>query len=250
MATPTVYLVSGANRGIGLAIVNALATCSGTIVFAGARTPNMAVDLVELVDKYPGKVHILKLTSSNREDNDAAMKEIERVAGRLDVVIANAGISDYYGPALTTPENQMREHFNINVVGTHVLFQATYPLLSASTSSPKFIPISSVGGSITIGSSFPAGIVAYGASKAAENYLARKLHFEHPELICFPIHPGGVSTDMAKFASENDPVMKELLAVTITPEKSAASILKLVQNSTREKDGGKFLKYNGETMEW
>jgi len=250
MATPTVYLVSGANRGIGLAIVKALATQSGTIVFAGARTPNTAADLAELVDQYPGKVHILKLTSCDREDNDAAVKEIERVADRLDVVIANAGISAYYGPALTTPEDQMREHFNINVVGTHVLFQATYPLLSASTSSPKFIPISSGAGSITLGPSFPAGILAYGTSKAAENYLARKLHFEHPELICFPINPAAVLTDMAKSAIEKDPVMKQALVTTVTPEESATLLLKLVDDSTRDKYGGKFLNYDGETIEW
>jgi NAD(P)-dependent dehydrogenase (short-subunit alcohol dehydrogenase family) len=69
----------------------------------------------------------------------------------------------------------------INVIGTLMLFQAAYPLLKASTSSPKFIPISSAAGSITDVTTSP-GLVAYGSSKAAENYLARKLHFEHEEL--------------------------------------------------------------------
>jgi NAD(P)-dependent dehydrogenase (short-subunit alcohol dehydrogenase family) len=48
--------------------------------------------------------------------------------------------------------------------------------------SPKFIPISSGAGSITAGTALPLSVVAYGSSKAALNYLARKLHFEHENL--------------------------------------------------------------------
>lgn len=51
-----------------------------------------------------------------------------------------------------------------------------------STPTPKFIIISSGGGSLEIGAAMASGGPAYGASKAAANYLTRKLHFEHPEL--------------------------------------------------------------------
>jgi NAD(P)-dependent dehydrogenase (short-subunit alcohol dehydrogenase family) len=105
---PTVYLVSGANRGIGksnptqsarlsltsalpgLGIVKALATRPETIVFAGARTPSSANALGELA-KTQKNVHVLKLTSCDEADNHAAVAEIKRIAGALHVVIANAG---------------------------------------------------------------------------------------------------------------------------------------------------------------
>lgn len=111
----TVYLVSGANRGIGmyfpslpvyayirtaptlclistgLGIVTELAGHDNTIVFAGARNPDAAKDLHALVEKHPGKVHIVKLISADRAGNDVAVEEIKATAGRLDVVIANAG---------------------------------------------------------------------------------------------------------------------------------------------------------------
>ncbi|KDQ17644.1 hypothetical protein BOTBODRAFT_105443 [Botryobasidium botryosum FD-172 SS1] len=245
----TVYLVSGANRGIGLGLVTALATRDNVVVFAGARNPSPAKDLHALVDKYPGKVHIVKLTSCDKADNEAAIAEIKTIAGRLDVVVANAGISQHYGPAVETPVEQMRDHFEINVVGTLVLFQAAWPLLKASTTSPKFIPISSGAGSITDGTSMPVGVLAYGASKAAENYLSRKLHFEHPELVCFPISPGGVATDMAAFAFSSDENMKFMSLITV--EQSASDILKLIENSTREKDGGRFLNHDdSKTWGW
>ena len=103
-----------------------------SIVFAGARNPAAATALAELVQKFSGRVQIVKLTSCDKDDNDAAVKEIERIAGRLDIVIANAGVSDimlhfnpgadkttagistHLGPALTTPDDQLREHFNVH----------------------------------------------------------------------------------------------------------------------------------------
>jgi hypothetical protein len=47
------------------------------------------------------------------------------------------------------------------VLGVLGLFQATYPLLEKSTSAPKFIPISSVAGSVTIGPTFPLQTAPY-----------------------------------------------------------------------------------------
>jgi NAD(P)-dependent dehydrogenase (short-subunit alcohol dehydrogenase family) len=82
---------------------------------------------------------------------------------------------------------EIQGFIQVNVIGTLTLFQASYPLLKASTSTPKFVYISSGGGSITMGPQFPA-VLAYGASKAAANYLVRKLHFEHEDLSKHYLH--------------------------------------------------------------
>lgn len=63
-----------------------------------------------------------------------------------------------------------------------VLFQAMYPLMKESALTPKFVVVSSAAGTFSFGTSMGMGMVAYGASKAAVNYLARKLHFEHEGL--------------------------------------------------------------------
>jgi NAD(P)-dependent dehydrogenase (short-subunit alcohol dehydrogenase family) len=105
--SPAIYLVSGANRGIGqssvhrvciyvdaaisgFGLVKALATRSDTVVFAGARSPSSAAQLQELA-RQQKNVHVLKLTSCDKTDNQAAAAEIKKVAGALHVVIANAG---------------------------------------------------------------------------------------------------------------------------------------------------------------
>jgi NAD(P)-dependent dehydrogenase (short-subunit alcohol dehydrogenase family) len=104
----------------------------------------------------------------------------------------------------------------VNVNGPLVLFQATYPLLRASTPAPKFVAVSSVAGSIVAGAPSPFRGTAYGASKAALNFVVRKLRAEHAGLgacervfacagrgkltthgtVAFAVCPGGVATDM------------------------------------------------------
>ena len=69
----------------------------------------------------------------------------------------------------------------VNALGVLLLFQSTYPLLKKS-SSPKFIPISALGGSIAFAAELPLNILPYSVSKAALNFITRKLHFEFPEL--------------------------------------------------------------------
>ena len=76
---------------LGLGLVTALAHRDNATVFAGARNPSAATALHALTKEFPGKVHIVKLTSCDKEDNEAAINEIRSIAGRLDVVIANAG---------------------------------------------------------------------------------------------------------------------------------------------------------------
>lgn len=63
------------------------------VIFAGARDVPGATNLQALAQEYPGKVHIVKLFSGSKEDSDAAAALVERVAGHIDVVIANAGQS-------------------------------------------------------------------------------------------------------------------------------------------------------------
>jgi NAD(P)-dependent dehydrogenase (short-subunit alcohol dehydrogenase family) len=66
----------------------------------------------------------------------------------------------------------MLEHFDVS--------ESSY--LKASTFTPKFIAVSSVLGSIAIGPTMPVRLVAYGASKAALNFVVRKLRQENEGL--------------------------------------------------------------------
>lgn len=81
--------VSGANRGIGLGLVTALAKQPQNLIFAGARDPSKADALNALAEANPN-VKVIQLTSADLADNKRAVAEIQKTVDHLDVVIANA----------------------------------------------------------------------------------------------------------------------------------------------------------------
>ncbi|KAJ7804974.1 hypothetical protein B0H14DRAFT_3773241 [Mycena olivaceomarginata] len=192
MSDKTVYLISGSNRGIGYTLTATLAARPNTI---------------DLAAKHPN-VHPIKLTSGDEADNAAAAAEIQKTAGHLDVVIANAGtfssssllpaqyrIAKYYGALATTPLSEFTDHWQVNTFATVVLYQAVHKLLLASpTGAPKFAYISTIAASIGAFLNFSGS--AYGSSKAAANYLVKALDAENPSLVTLAISPGWVATAM------------------------------------------------------
>jgi norsolorinic acid ketoreductase len=199
MPSQTTYLITGANRGIGNGLVQNYLSRPNAVVIATTRdlsSPSSKA-LSTLPAGKNSKIIVVKLDSSIDTDAETAINELKAVHGinHIDTVIANAGIANYWGPTSTTPVDAFQNHFNINTIGTLTLFQATNALLDNS-SEPKFVYISTVVGSIGDLEKWPLQGVAYGASKAAANYIMRKIHLEHPKLTVFPLHPGWVQTEM------------------------------------------------------
>ncbi|KZT54356.1 NAD(P)-binding protein [Calocera cornea HHB12733] len=211
---PTVYLVSGANKGIGLALVTALAALPSTLVFAGAGTPSTATALHALAAQYPSKVK-------------------ER-AGRLDVLIANAGMHTIMEKAVEVGKEAMLEHFEVNALGPLVLFQSAHPLLARSPK-PKFLIVSTMLGSVTLGPGVPFPCTPYGTSKTALNWIAVKL-------------PGLVATDMATAAAKVDPALGGF--PLITPQESAAALLGILGTAERGEEPAKLMGHDGVVYAW
>ncbi|KAE9397828.1 NAD(P)-binding protein [Gymnopus androsaceus JB14] len=247
----TIWFINGASRGIGFAVVEKLlATNPSVFVYAGARDPIKASALQQAALKYPGKIAIVKYIAGDVDGNKDIAKVIQEKHSRVDVVLGTAGCGSYLGPAADTPPEVVRTHFETNVIGNLVVFQAMLPLLKASKN-PKFIPLSSIGGSLTAFTiSMPLGMTAYAMSKAALNVLARRIHFENEWIVCFPLSPGAVETDMAASHREmdNSGVLETLEEQS--PEKCATLLVKIVDECTREKDGGEFIDIDGSKISW
>jgi len=183
--------------GLGRGLLEALIQRSNTTIIAGVRKlTDPTVKSLESLQTGSGSKIIPVVINST--DDSSAQKAIELIKTqhgitKLDIVIANAGISKYYGIAAITPISEVRDHFEVNIVGTIVLFQATWPLLKLS-SNPMFVALSTGAASIGDMDTIPIPATAYGMSKVALNYMVRKIHFENPELIAFPISPGYVDS--------------------------------------------------------
>jgi norsolorinic acid ketoreductase len=179
--------------GIGLGLVEAYLSRPNSVVIAAVRDPSSksSAALSILPSGAGSTVVVVKLDSLSETDAIIATTKLHSDYGidHIDTVIANAGIANYWGSALAVPLDALRDHYNVNTLGTLTLFQATWPLLERS-SRPKFVFVSSTVGSISDMEKWPLQGVAYGVSKAAMNYIVRKIHIEQEVLTVFSIHPG------------------------------------------------------------
>lgn len=168
-------------------------------VVAGLRDPtnNSSKELQNLPCGPNSEVILVKIDSTSQTDAKTAVGilQSEHKITKVDVVIANAGISSYFGKAAITPAEEMSNHFAVNTVAPLLLFQATASLLNAA-SKPKFVVLSSGAGSLSQVENLPVENTAYGASKAAVNFVTRRIHYENPNLIAFPINPGWLQTEV------------------------------------------------------
>ncbi|KAK4071026.1 uncharacterized protein Triagg1_6393 [Trichoderma aggressivum f. europaeum] len=106
----------------------------------------------------------------------------------LDLVIANAGICDTFGPVAKISEDEMLKHFEVNTVGLLRLFKATIPLLGVSEES-KLVYISTSVASISQLNTWSI-TTEYGISKMAGNFLMKMISIEHSNVIALSISPG------------------------------------------------------------
>jgi norsolorinic acid ketoreductase len=193
MSNNTVVLITGAARGIGRGLFENYLSRPNHTVIAGVRDTSAknAKDLLASTAGKESKAIVLKIDSTSETDAKAAASSLqsEHHINHVDIVFANSGIANYFGTMLETPVAVMREHFEVNTVGQLVLFQAMHPLLKQS-SDPKFVVTTSIVGSLEIIKDLPAPAGAYGTSKAAVNFVTRKIAFENPDIKIVMLHPG------------------------------------------------------------
>ncbi|MCJ1377801.1 hypothetical protein MMC17_000897 [Xylographa soralifera] len=245
----SVVLITGANRGIGRGLVEEYLSRPNSTVVAAVRDPSNATSqsLSTIAIAKGSKLITVKIDSLSETDAKAAVELLKESHGisKLDVVIANSGIGKYFGQAGETPISELRDHLDVNYIGTLVLFQATLPLLEASAD-PKFVLVSSFLGSLSDMEKYPLPVLSYGASKAAANYMIRKIHFEYPKLTVFSMSPGWVQTEMGNGAAEHVGMNE----APHTIQQSCQGIQSQIDEATKEKSSGMFLSFDGTTVPW
>ncbi|KAK6371658.1 uncharacterized protein PV06_01321 [Exophiala oligosperma] len=248
--TKTTYLITGGNRGIGKGLVAAYLSRPNNTVIAGVRDLQhpTSVSLQSLPKDPSSSLIVVKIDSLSETDAlDAVAKlESKHDVDNLDVVVANAGISAIWPAVAEAKPSDMIDHYRVNAVGITLLFQAVLPLLKKSSSNknitPKFVTLGTIAGSIAAQETVPVPNAAYGPSKAAMNWITKKIHLEHPYLIAFPLSPGFVDTDMGKAGAKFFGMGPEVL---ITLDESINGMTKVIDSATRETASGKNLTYEG-----
>ena len=190
-----ITLVTGANRGIGKAIVETFLEHGASKVYAGVRSLNKAEALVA---EFGEKVVPIEIDY----DKPASIKAAAEIADDVQVVVSNAGVLIGAGVMDKDVIEQFQTELNINVYGLIRMAQAFAPVLKRNGGG-AFVQINSIASL----SSFPRA--TYPASKAAAYSFTQALRpiFKEQGTATLSVHPGPILTDMAissGFAEDSD----------------------------------------------
>jgi NAD(P)-dependent dehydrogenase (short-subunit alcohol dehydrogenase family) len=206
-------LVTGASRGLGLALSRALAERGWSLVI-DARGPealeSARAELAELTEvvAIPGDV----------ADPEHRAALIRAVDGPLDLLVNNASLlgASPLPPLAEYPLDVLEQVFRVNVAAPLALVQLTLPVLTPGarilnvTSDAAVEPYEGWGG--------------YGASKAALDQLTNVLAAEHADLRVYAVDPGDMNTQMQQEAYPGEDVSDRP-----PPEESVPGLLALVE---------------------
>ena len=124
-------LVTGANRGIGLALTKEYLK-RGDTVFAGCRNPEKADDLNAMSASHADKLLVFRLDVTRSESTASAAQFVWGRTETLDVLVNNAGINPEEHASVKLLELEIqdcRNAFEVNVLGTARITRAMLPLL-------------------------------------------------------------------------------------------------------------------------
>ena len=233
---PTTVLITGSNRGIGLALAEHYAK-EGWKVIATCRKPNQAEKLKTIADKHP----LVMIEKIDVTDMQTIKKVAEKYQGStIDVLINNAGISggltnQVFG---SLDYSIFRRVIDVNTFGPTRMAEAFLNQIAASHQK-KIINITSTQGSIT---RTGGGQYFYKTSKAALNMITRNLSqdLKSERIIVGLISPGWVITDIVE--GFEDPRM-------LKPEESAYLVAKVIDSYTLDQSGY-FFDETGTVAPW
>lgn len=186
-------IVTGASRGIGLAIAQRLAK-EGARVCVTARGEDA---LREATSTLPdGSAIWVAGKADNPEHRDEVMQRVAEDFGRVDILVNNAGINPFYGGVMDLEIGAARKLLEVNLIGTLAWSQAVYhdDRLGFRERGGNIINLASVAGRVP-----SEGIGFYGVTKAALIHLTTTMAAElGPKIRVNAVAPAVVKTNFAK----------------------------------------------------
>lgn len=234
-------LITGANRGLGLAFTRAYIE-RGDRVFAGCRRPDAAWPLHDMQAMYAPRLTIVPLDVADAHAIRTSHAVVHAQVDGLDILINNAGIYSSHGSDELSEQlgdlgfEAALTVLRSNAVAPVIVAQQFLDLLRVGDE-PKIVSISSGYGSVSANTGgFP---YYYSASKAALNMFMRSLAGDAKRwgITTVLLDPGWVSTDMGGRGAPT------------TPEQAVAGMLRVIDSVTREHNG-RFFTRQGREQAW
>lgn len=200
-----VALVTGASRGIGLGIVERFAE-EGATVYAGSTSNPTGV--------YPAGVHGVRLDVTSEAEWKTVVDQIIAEQGRIDVLVANAGII-VYDPVHTLSLADWHKVIAVNQTGVFLGMREVIPHMQKQKSG-SIINVSSIWGNAAV-----AGAHVYHATKGAVGIMSKNaaMIYVGDGIRVNSLHPGFIDTPLTQ---SQDPAMNDFV-VASTPMKRAGT---------------------------
>jgi 3-oxoacyl-[acyl-carrier protein] reductase len=186
-------LVTGASRGIGRASALALARAGAQVLVHYGRGAKEAEGVVEEMRKAGGRADAIATDLSEPDGPHKLAKQVRAIVGdRLDILVANAGVSK----AAAIEETTVEDFDNLFAVNVRAPFFPVQQLLPIMHEGASIILMSSLAAHSAVGA-----LSAYGATKGAVNALVKHFAFALGArgVRVNAIAPGVVQTDMSNF---------------------------------------------------
>ncbi|ETK93913.1 hypothetical protein L915_02949 [Phytophthora nicotianae] len=231
MSVAKTVLITGSNRGIGLAFTRHYVNTDWKVI-AAARDVEGATDLKELA--------VSKIIPLDITDESSIAKAAGELKGEpIDLLINNAGMGGGGGvPDVTKAE--MMKLFEVNAVGPFLVTRALLPNLKLAVAKNGTATVSQITSRLgSIADNDSGGRYSYRASKSALNMLNKSLSIDlkDDKIVTLALHPGYVVTRMTGHKGE------------VTTEESVAGLTKVIANAKPE-DSGKFFHFRGDILPW
>lgn len=237
-----VALVTGGSRGIGRAAAEALAQRGAHVVINYVSNEGAARETAQGIEQAGGKAELVQFDVANGEAAEKAITEVAKRLGRLDILVASAGIA-IDGLLLRLKDDDFDRILAVNVKGSVACARAAIrTMMRAKTG--RIVFLSSV-----VGEMGNAGQTAYAASKAALLGVTKSLAREYASrgITVNAVTPGFVDTDMTSGLTD-DQKSAMLTAVPLGRTGTAQEIAAAITYLASDEAGyvtGQTLRVNG-----
>lgn len=194
--------ITGASKGIGRETALSFAKAGAAAIGVGARSDFGDIEgeiheAAKQAGRAAPRVHVVRLDVTDRESLSQAAAEIEKVFGRLDILINNAGIVESpFQKIVDIDPDVWWNTLDVNLRGVYFCTRAFLPLLLRSEGGEKtIINVGSVAQNYLL-----PGASAYGISKLGVARFTEFIDTEYASegILAYTIHPGAVETHLGK----------------------------------------------------